>query len=288
MPSRGRRWSTCSCPGPSDPAAAPYNRRRGPETRDAALAPVRIDLNADVGERDEPDGGDDAILGVVTSASVACGAHAGSRAVMEEVVAAALVLGVAVGAHPSYPDRAGFGRRPVTMAADDLADELAGQVGELVDVAHAVGSRVRYVKAHGALYNAMAVDGELARLVARAVRSVADLAVLVPAGTPAVAAVERTGLAVAREGFCDRTYRSDGTLVPRDEPGAVVTDPASVATQAVSLACRGGVGTVEGGWLAMAVDSLCVHGDTPGAAAVASAVRDAVEAAGVAVAPFSG
>lgn len=248
---------------------------------------MRSDLNADVGERDQPDGGDDAILGVVTSASVACGAHAGSRAVMAEVVAAARTRGVALGAHPSYPDRAGFGRRPMAMAADDLADELAAQVGELVDVARAGGTRVRYVKAHGALYNAMAVDGELAQLVARAVRSVADLAVLVPAGTPAVAAVECTGLAVAREGFCDRAYRPDGSLVPRREPGAVVTSAAAVAARAVSLACHGGVDAVDGAWLAMAVDSLCVHGDTPGAAALASAVRRAIEAAGVVVAPFT-
>lgn len=249
--------------------------------------PVRSDLNADVGERDQPDGGDDAILGVVTSASVACGAHAGSRAVMAEVVAVARARGVAVGAHPSYPDRAGFGRRPMAMAADDLADELTAQVGELVDVARAGGTRVRYVKAHGALYNAMAVDGELAQLVARAVRSVADLAVLVPAGTSAVAAVERTGLAVAREGFCDRAYRSDGSLVPRTEPGAVATSATAVAARAVSLACHGGVDTVDGAWLAMEVDSLCVHGDTPDAAALASAVRYAIEAAGVVVAPFA-
>lgn len=248
----------------------------------------RIDLNADVGERDEPDGGDDAILGVVTSASVACGAHAGSRAVMAEVVAVALARGVAVGAHPSYPDRTGFGRRPMDLAPGELADELAAQVGELVDVAAASGTRVRYVKAHGALYNAMAGDVGLAQLVARAVRSVADLVVLVPAGTQAVAAVERAGLAVAREGFCDRAYRADGSLLPRHEPGAVVADPAAAAARAVSLARHGGVDAVDGSWLALAVDSLCVHGDTPGAAAVAAAVRSAIEAADVAVAPFIG
>lgn len=246
-----------------------------------------VDLNADLGEREAPDGGDDALLDVVTSASVACGAHAGTPAVMAEVVVGARDRGVVVGAHPSYPDRAGFGRRPVTMAPERLADELAAQVGTLADVAAAAGVRVRFVKPHGALYNAMAADVALAGLVARAVRSVGDLAVLVPAGSVAVAAVEAAGLAVAREGFCDRAYAPDGTLVARRHPGAVLTDPSAAARQALSLARDGGVVAADGSWIDLAVDSLCVHGDTPGAAAVAATVRRALVGGGVTVSAFA-
>lgn len=247
----------------------------------------RVDLNADVGERDEADGADDALLDMVSSASVACGGHAGNRAVMDEVVRAAVRRGVAVGAHPSYPDRDGFGRRSMALPPESLADELAAQIGSLADAAAGAGTRLRYVKAHGALYNAMAVDEALAGVVAHAVRSVGDLVMLVRAGTPAVGVVERAGLTVAREGFCDRAYLSDGELLSRSRPGAVITDPATAAARAVSLACAGGVDAVDGSWLAMSVDSLCVHGDTPGAAAIATAVRQALDRAGVMVAAFA-
>lgn len=247
----------------------------------------QVDLNADVGERDEPDGGDDRLLDHVTSASVACGGHAGTAAVMAEVVAGALARGVVVGAHPSYPDRPGFGRRPMVLDPHQLADELVGQIGALVDVATAVGTRVRYVKAHGALYNAMAADTELATVVARAVRAIGDLVVLVQAGSAAAPAVSAAGLTVALEGFCDRAYEPGGRLTPRSRPGAVVTDPAAAAARAVSLACRGGIEAVDGGWVPLAVDSVCLHGDTPGAAAVAAAVRQALADAGVTVTAFA-
>lgn len=250
-------------------------------------APRRIDLNADVGERDEANGVDDAILDVVSSASVACGGHAGSRTVMEEVVRAADRRDVAIGAHPSYPDREGFGRRAMQISPSALADTLVAQIGTLADVAAAAGTRLRYVKAHGALYNAMADDQALATVVVDAVRSVGDLVVLVRAGTPAVGVVEGAGLTVAREAFCDRAYRANGDLLSRDRPGAVLADPATAAARAVSLACAGGLDAVDGSWLAMTADSLCVHGDTPGAAAVAAAVRQALDGAGVAVAAFA-
>ncbi len=248
---------------------------------------MRVDLNADVGERDAPDGGDDLLLDAVTSASVACGGHAGSPAVMREVVRAASARGVVVGAHPSYPDRPGFGRRSMPLDAAALVDLLHAQIGALADAAAAEGAAVRYVKAHGALYNDMAVHEPLAAAVAAAVRAVGDLVVLVPAGTPAVRAVERAGLPVAREGFADRGYLPDGRLVPRSEAGAVHGDPAVVAARALDLASGAGVLAADGRRVRLAVDSICVHGDTPGAAALAAAVRRSLERAGVAVTAFA-
>ena len=248
---------------------------------------MAVDLNADVGERDHPDGADDPVLDVVSSASVACCGHAGSPAVMREVASSALARGVVVGAHPSYPDRAAFGRRPMAMDAAALADSLYEQIGALVDAACAAGAAVHYVKPHGALYNEMAVDETLAGVVAGAVRAVGDLVVLVPAGSVAVRAVARGGLRVACEGFADRAYRPDGRLVARDEPGAVHADPRQVAVQALALASGEPVPTGGGRAVRLAVDSICVHGDTPGSATLARAIRRCLENAGMAIAPFA-
>ncbi len=246
-----------------------------------------VDLNADVGEGETPPAGDGPLLEVVTSASVACGGHAGNRAVMAATVAGAGRLGVAVGAHPSYLDREGFGRRPVQVDPRLLAGQLRDQVGSLREVADVEGVRVRYVKAHGALYNAMAGDLDLAATVAGAVRDLGGLALLVQAGTPAVSVAEDLGLEVFGEAFCDRAYLPDGRLLDRGEPGAVLTDPAAVTAQALDLALDHRVRTVEGSWLAVRADSLCLHGDTPGAAGLAAAVRRALEGAGVGLAPFA-
>lgn len=247
-----------------------------------------MDLNADVGEHDAVDGTDEALLSAVSSASVACGGHAGSPAVMLDVAATCRRLGVAVGAHPSYVDRTGFGRRAVDVDLGSLADQVTGQVGALLDAARAAGTRLRYVKAHGALYHRMAHDEPTARAVGAAVASVlADAVVLLPAGAATAPAVEAQGPAVAFEGFADRAYRADGTLVPRDHPGAVLTDADQVAAQACALAVDRRVRTVDGRWLALGVDSVCVHGDTPGASRLAAAVRAAWRSAGVVVAPFA-
>lgn len=248
---------------------------------------VAVDLNADVGERDEPDGGDDALLEVVTSASVACGGHAGSRAVMEEVVRTATRQGVAIGAHPSYPDREAFGRRPMPLRGRELARTVAAQVGGLLEVAAEVGGRVRYVKPHGALYHAAAEDPDVARALAEAVRPLGDFVLLLPAGSRSVASLESAGVVVAAEGFADRGYLPDGRLVARGHPGDVRRDPGAVAAQALSLARDGGVVAVDGSWVALAVDSICVHGDTPGALDLARAARGALEAAGVVLRPFA-
>jgi len=243
-------------------------------------------MNADVGERDRPDGADDELLGWVTTAHVACGGHAGSAAVMAEVAQTCRRLGVTVGAHPSYPDRDGFGRRPMRLASAELTDTVADQVGTLLDLAARHGTPVRSVKAHGALYHAMAHDPQVADAVATAVLAVGLLVVVLPAGAPTAGLVEKRGLPVVAEGFCDRAYLPDGRLVPRDAPGAVLTDPARAAAQALSLARDRRVQAVDGSWLSLDVATLCVHSDTPGAVAVARAVRRACEEAQVPVAPF--
>lgn len=251
------------------------------------MAPDSVDLNADVGERSDPAQVDEALLDVVTSASVACGVHAGTRAVMAATVVAATERGAVVGAHPSYADRAGFGRRAVNVEPAQLTRDLRDQLSALAETAGAHGATVRYAKPHGALYNDMADDAELARTVAGAVRAFdPDLVLLVRAGSAALSVAESLGLAVAGEAFADRAYRPDGGLVARTEPGALHGDPEAAARQAVLLAGEGRVRAVDGTWITLTTDSLCVHGDTPGAAAMAAGVRARLEEAGITVAPF--
>jgi 5-oxoprolinase (ATP-hydrolysing) subunit A len=246
-----------------------------------------VDLNADVGEVSDPDDVDTALLDVVSSASVACGVHAGTPAVMAATLAAAVARRVTIGAHPSYADRAGFGRRPMTVAPDQLSRDITDQLVTLRQAAREVGAVVRFVKPHGALYNAMATDPELTRTVAAAVRGVdADLVLLVQAGTVAVEAARRAGVGVASEAFADRAYLGDGRLVPRTDAAAVIDDADSVAARAVVLAGEGRVLSRDGTWRMLRPSSICVHGDTPGAAGLAGAVRAALTAAGVEIAPF--
>ena len=250
-----------------------------------------IDLNADLGEGDGPwrlePVADDALLELVTSANVAAGFHGGDAATMAATCAAALARGVAVGAHPSYDDRAGFGRRPVDVAPDVLRAQVAYQVGALVAVARSVEARVTHVKPHGALYNAVVHDDAQARAVVDAVVAVDPaLAVLGLPGSRVLARAQDAGLRVVVEAFVDRGYRADGTLVPRAEPGALVTDPQVAAERGVRLAVDGVVTAVDGTDVHLRPGSLCVHSDTPGAVALATAVRAALRAAGVDVAPF--
>jgi UPF0271 protein len=248
-----------------------------------------IDLNADVGERLDSwrPGDDEAILGVVTTAHIACGFHSGDPAVMLETVGVAARLGVAIGAHPSYPDREGFGRRPMDLAPDRVRADVLYQIAALDGIARAEGSRVRSVKAHGALYNRMAVDEDCAEAVALATRDLApDLWLVVPAGSRAVEVARSVGLLVAQEAFCDRRYEPDGTLASRSHPDALVTEPTEAATRAVKLALDHEVETLDGTTIRLTPSTLCVHGDTPRAADVARAVRSALEAAGVSVGSF--
>jgi len=252
------------------------------------LPQLTVDLNADVGEGAGPvgDGGDDALLDLVTSASVACGVHAGDPATMRRTVEAATRRGVVVGAHPSYPDREGFGRRPMDLAPAQVTEEVVRQVAALDAVARGCGTRVRYVKPHGALYHRMAEDAQCARAVADALLEVGGLALLAPTGSRAVEVAESAGVRVATEAFPDRAYGPDGRLAPRTVAGSVLTDPVEVARRAVGIVVDHQVTAVDGTSITMAASSICVHGDTPGAEMLARHVRGALERAGVTLLPF--
>jgi UPF0271 protein len=247
-----------------------------------------IDLNADIGEAGDDAGVaiERALLGLVTSAHIACGGHAGDDESMRAIVQAALVAGVRVGAHPSYPDRAGFGRRPMEMAPSDLASSLARQIGALMDVAASLGAEVCSVKPHGALYGEVGGNASSFVALARVLVALCDpgTSLVLPSGAPAVAWAGRAGIAVLEEGFADRAYTADGALMARQEPGSVYSEPARAAAQALGLAERGTVAASDGTTLTLAVDTLCLHGDSPNALAMARAVRDALAAAGIAVA----
>ncbi len=245
-----------------------------------------IDLNADLGETVDgvPTADDEAMFHVVSSASIACGGHAGDAASMAAAAARAAALGVAVGAHPSYPDRAGFGRTRLTMPADALRASLAGQLGALARA----GADIRYVKPHGALYHAVRGDRGHADAVADAVADLSArlgraLPILGLPGLIADAAGAR-GLPFRREAFLDRGYRADGGLVPRTDPDALLDDPEAVAARAVRLVREGVVESVDGALVPADAVSLCVHGDSPGSVAMARAVRTALDAAGIGVA----
>jgi 5-oxoprolinase (ATP-hydrolysing) subunit A len=249
-----------------------------------------VDLNADLGEcvpGMAPDH-DDAVLASVSTAHIACGFHAGGPLTMYATTRAAAIRGVAVGAHPSFPDRAGFGRRAMRLDQEQVRLDVVYQVAALAGIARALKTAVVSVKPHGALYNQMAVDPAYATAVVRGVKDFsADLWLVAPAGSVAAAVGESEGLAVAEEAFCDRGYQADGTLVPRGNEGAMLTDAEEVARRAVAIVRDGGVTAVDGSWVAMHPSTLCIHGDTPGAPAIAARVGAALEAAGIAVRPFS-
>jgi 5-oxoprolinase (ATP-hydrolysing) subunit A len=251
---------------------------------------VRIDLNADVGEGFGVWrlGDDEALLGIVTSANVACGSHAGDPVTMQRVCAGAADRGVAIGAQVGYRDLAGFGRRRIDISPGDLVADVLYQLGALDAFARAAGTTVRYVKPHGALYNTAADDPAQAGAVATAVRAFDPaLPLLGLPGSALADAAAAQGLAFVAEGFADRAYRADGRLVPRDQPGAVRTEVDEVVAQAVSIASDGRVLALDGAVVTVAAASICLHGDTPGAAALATAVRAALTAHGVAVEPFA-
>jgi UPF0271 protein len=247
-----------------------------------------VDLNADLAEGESLTAADRAVLDVVTSANLACGFHAGNRALMREAAAVCHDRGIAIGAHVSYRDRQGFGRRNVERAPELLVGDIVEQCAALAEDAGAAGGRVAYVKPHGALYHRMGVDPSVAAAVVDAVRhGPAPVLVLVAQpGTLLVEAARRAGIRVVFEGFPDRGYLASGALTARGGPGAVIDDPATVAARARSLVERGGIAAVDGTWTRVEVDTLCIHGDTPGAAAAARAVRSALEAAGICVRSF--
>jgi UPF0271 protein len=251
----------------------------------------RIDLNADLGEGFGVWrlGDDDALLEVVTSANVACGFHAGDPSTMRRVCAGAAARGVAVGAQVSYRDLAGFGRRFVDADPAELTDDLLYQLAALDGIARVAGMRVAYVKPHGALYNAVVQHPGHAQAVVDAVLAYdRRLHVLGLPGSELLRSAEAAGLRPVAEGFADRRYTAEGALVSRRQPGALVEDPAEVAERAVRMATDGVVVAADGTRLRMSVESVCVHGDTPGAVELARAVRAALDSAGVTVGPFTG
>lgn len=249
---------------------------------------MTIDLNADLGEgfgEWRCAGNDAALLEWVTSANVACGFHAGDPSIMRETVAACLAAGVAVGAHPSYPDLRGFGRVPMALPPGRVVDDVVYQVGALQAVARLQGARVAHVKPHGALYGVVGADPDLALELAGALAALDEgLALTLPAGSKAVTALTAAGHRVRREGFMDRAYLADGRLAPRHESGAVLTDVREVTAQALALAEGREFGTLDGGTLRLRAETLCVHSDTPGAPDLARAARRALERAGLRVA----
>lgn len=240
---------------------------------------VSIDLNADLGEGDQYD---QELLQIVSSCNVACGGHAGDAESMATTVSAAIANGVATGAHPGYPDREGFGRQSGFMSGDALYDALTGQVTGFADICANMGARVTHVKPHGALYNDAIGDQSLADIIARVVAEMpGDPAFVGMANTELEFAATRHGLLFIAEAFVDRAYEPDGTLVPRSEPGAVHEQLSVATTQAVRLAEKKEVTARNGATISVRADTLCIHGDTPGAAEKARAVRDVLESHGV-------
>ncbi|MBL8807944.1 MAG: LamB/YcsF family protein [Rhodospirillales bacterium] len=251
----------------------------------------KVDLNSDLGESFGPwnMGDDAAMLDIVTSANVACGFHAGDPDIMFRTAERARARGVAIGAHPGFHDLQGFGRRQIHgLAAREIETMVAYQIGALQAVAATAGHRVTHVKAHGALSNMAMTDEGIAAALARAVRGVDPSLVFV---VIPLTALERAGeaanLTLAREIYADRAYEDDGTLVSRRKPGAVLHDPETVAARVLQMVEERAIVSVGGRRLPLAIDTVCIHGDSPGAVAMARAVRARLEGAGIAIAPFA-
>jgi len=244
---------------------------------------MKIDLNADLGE-----GLDDSLLlPFLSSANIACGLHAGNPAVMDRTVALALERSVRIGAHPGYPDRENFGRTDLQLSPGELRSLVLYQLGALDALVRARGGKLAHVKAHGALYNRAARDRALARAFAQAVREFrADLILVGLAGSVQIDEARAAGLHAAGEAFADRRYLKDGTLMPRSQPGAVLHDLAEAAAQALEIIRYGSVTASDGSRVSVSAQTLCLHGDTPGAAEIARAVRGALQGAGAEIAPL--
>lgn len=244
-----------------------------------------INLNADVGEGQ---GDDAALLRLVASGSIACGCHAGDAGTMLRTLLAAKAAGASVGAHPGFDDREGFGRREMAMSERDLESLVARQIAALMEIAARAAMTLGHVKPHGALYNMAARDLGCATSIGRAIRAIdRDLIYVGQAGSQMEHAAARLGLSCAREAFPDRGYGDDGRLLPRTSAGAVIAVPADAAVRAVRMARDGEVVTGSGRTLALGIDTLCLHSDTPGAIDIARAVRAALDEAGIAIAPLA-
>ena len=249
-----------------------------------------IDLNSDLGESFGAwsMGDDPGLLSVVTSANIACGFHAGDPGTMRRVCAEAADRGVVIGAHVGYPDLVGFGRRFIDIDPRELRDAVLYQLGALDGFAQVAGAGVRYVKPHGALYHACETHPAQAEAIALAVHEFDPaMAVLGAPASTLLDLVDDLGMEGVPEAFVDRAYRPDGSLVPRAEAGSLITDPSAVAARAVNLATTGAVEASDGTVIVIEARSICLHGDTPGAVALAQAVRDALALAGIGVHPFA-
>jgi UPF0271 protein len=246
-----------------------------------------IDLNCDLGESfgAYTIGADEAVMASITSANVACGYHGGDPGVMRRTVRLARQAGAAVGAHPGFPDLVGFGRREMCMSPPDVEDMVLYQIGALAGIAHGEGVRLSHVKAHGALYNMAVTDEGIAAAIARAVAAFdRSLIFFALPGSQLARAGTAAGLQVALEGFADRTYEPDGSLTPRSRPGAVIHDVDAVVSRAVRMIVEGTVITTGKTTLSLRIDTMCTHGDTPGAQSLTRALRAGLEDAGVTVA----
>jgi len=248
-----------------------------------------IDLNADLGEGYGPwrAGDDRAMLALVTSANVACGGHAGDQETMYETLSLARERGVVVGAHPSFADREGFGRRLIPTTPAEIERLVASQVGTLMGVGALAGVAVAYVKPHGALGNLAADDRDVAAAIARAVAAISpDLALLAISGTELEVAGRQQGLAVYSEIFADRAYLPSGRLVPRSRPGALIEDAEAAVSRLLTFLDSGAMPTLDGPAIPLRAESICVHGDSPGAVAMARTIREQLTARGFALEPF--
>jgi len=252
---------------------------------------VRIDINCDLGESFGawPMGADAQVMPHITSANVACGAHAGDPSVMRRTVRMARAAAVRVGAHPGFADLQGFGRREMKVDPVELEDLLIAQIGALAAIAQAEGVPLQHVKAHGALYNMAARERPLADAIARAIAACGPSLIMfgLP-NSPMIEAGRAAGLRVAAEGFADRAYEEDGSLTPRSRPGAVIHDPDAVVRRAVRMVRDGVVLTAGGREAPLRVETICVHGDTPGAPDLAARIHAALTAEGATVAPIGG
>lgn len=252
---------------------------------------IQIDINSDIGEGFGAwtMGDDEAMLDVATSVNIACGFHAGDPDIMRKIATQARARGVAIGAHPGYRDLAGFGRRAIPgLSAHEIENLVAYQTGALCAVASLAGHKVTHVKAHGALSNAACSDALIASAIAAAIKAVdANLAFMVLPRTELARAAERSGLRPIHEIYADRAYQDDAQLVSRSQPGAVLHDVDEIATRAVRMVSEQAIVTASGKTIATPVDSICVHGDTPGAVGIARSVRAALDRAGVKISGFS-
>ena len=243
-----------------------------------------IDINCDLGERDPTDktGNDEALMPYISSVNIACGFHAGDPLTIEKTIRSAISHGVSIGAHPGYPDREGFGRRPVKMSSEELRAMILYQAGAVKAMAEAAGGKMRHVKPHGALYNTAAKDYEIAMVIAQAVKDLDNSLILVgQSGSQLIKAARETGLACASEVFADRAYNDDGTFVARDIPGSVLHDTGKMIDRVMRMIKEKVVETVSGKIIPVEADTICIHGDNETAAEFAKSLAEALKSAGI-------